>query len=407
MKSGNQLKVLAGIREMRTPFLLAFVGRLPLFMNSAALVLWTGTTGNAAVLGGFYVALLNIGVAVAGPWLGHLADRRGRARALRVTGSVQLVALGVLSFQSPDFVALNAVLCLVAGLATPPISPAIRSAATENRHDHQREAIFTGEAMVGSVFAIAGPLLLSGFILLGGAEIGLAAGAVLSGGAAVWMSFVPVMNVVPRPPEPTEGGAPRFGVFTPLRGRGFRALTVRMLIEAIAGGVEQVAIPAFALALGSAALTGPLWAIAGGVGLAAGAVYAVRTWRMPKETLYCVGVTGLALSYVPPIFADSFVTMALALSAWTILSVPVIATEYELVARTVPERQSNASFAIMTSAAICGTAVGAQIGGFVIAESSYRGAYAFAAVLAGIAAIMSWQSRTLWRARPAPEAVPA
>ncbi|MFI6347328.1 hypothetical protein [Streptomyces sp. NPDC050560] len=408
MKSGNQLRVLAGIRQMRVPFLVAFLGRLPLFMNSAALVLWTGTSGDSAVLGGFYVAALNAGVAVSGPWIGHLADRRGRTTALRLTGVGQLLALGALSFQSPSSVMPNAVLCLLAGLSTPPISPAIRSAAREHQQEHEREAIFTGEALVGSLFAIVGPLLLSGFILLGGPETGLTAGAVLAGGAAVGLSFVRVMRGGTRAPEPGGGpaGAPG-GVLAPLRHRGFRALTVRMLIEAVAGGAEQVAIPAFALTIGSAALTGPLWAISGGIGLAAGAVYAVRTWRMPKETLYCIGVTGLAVSYVPPIFANSFATMVLALSAWTILSVPVIATEYELVTRTVPESQSNASFAIMTSAAICGTAIGAQAGGVVIAHSSYRGAYAFAAVLAIVAALMSWQSRRLWTAGPTADAASA
>lgn len=397
MKTGNQLRVLAAVRWVRLPFLLAFLGRLPLYMTSVALVLWTDAAGRSALLGGFYVAMLNFGVAVAAPWLGHLADRRSRPFALRLTGIVQLLALGALSFQPPSFVPLNAVLCLLTGLSTPPISSALRSMITDRAQDDERDAIFTGEAMVGSLFAILGPLALSGFVLLGGAQTALTAGAVLLGGSAVGLSFLPIMRTVPRAPESGDGHEPgSHGALAPLRQRGFRALTIRMVIAAIAGGVEQVAVPAFAVSIGSAALTGPLWAISGGIGLAAGAAYAVRTWRMPKETLYCIGVTGLAVSYVVPAFAYSFTTMVLALSAGTILAVPVIATEYDLVARTVPETQRNSGFAIMTSAAICGTAIGAQTGGFVIVHSDYRGAFVFAAVLAGLAALMSWRSRRLW-----------
>lgn len=405
-KTGNQLLVLAGIRWMRTPFLLGTLGRLPLYMTSAALVLWTGSEGHSVLLGGFYVAMLNVGVAVSGPWLGYLADRRGRAPALRGTGIVQLLALGTLSFQSPSLVAVNAVLCVVAGVSTPPISSSLRSAAAEHAEGGEREAIFTGEALFGSSFAIAGPLLLSGFILLGGPQMAVGAGAVLSGGSAIALSFLGIMRASGTAPERFDGdGATPGGAFSPLRRRGFRALTLRMVIEGISGGVGQVAVPAFALAIGSAALTGPLWAISGGIGLAAGAVYAVRTWKMPKETLFCLGVTGLAIAYLLPVFAHSFVTMALTLSAGTILAVPVIATEYELIARTVPHTQRNAGFAIMTSAAICGTAIGAELGGVVIVHSNYQGAFAFAALVAGIAALMSWHSRALWSVRPPTPAV--
>ncbi|MGW4562124.1 MFS transporter [Streptomyces sp. NPDC004561] len=407
MKTGNQLRVLASVDWVRLPFLLAFLGRLPLYMTSVALVLWTDAAGRSALLGGFYVAVLNCGVAVAAPWLGHLADRRSRPFALRLTGIVQLLALGTLSLQSPSFVPLNAVLCLLAGLTTPPISSALRSMVTDRAQDGERDAIFTGEAMVGSLFAILGPLALSGFVLLGGAQSALTAGAVLLGGSAVGLSFLPVMRSVPRLPESDDRQEPEsHGALAPLRQLGFRALTVRMVIEAIAGGVEQVALPAFAVSIGSAALIGPLWAISGGIGLAAGAAYALRTWRMPKETLYCIGVTGLAVSYVVPAFANSFTTMVLALSAGTILVVPVIATEYDLVARTVPETQRNSGFAIMTSASICGTAIGAQAGGFVIVHSDYRGAFVFAAVLAGLAALMSWRSRKLWAEPPTTAVAP-
>lgn len=158
MKTGNQLRVLTEVRWVRLPFLLTFVGRLPLFMTSVALVLWTNAAGGSTLLGGFYVVTLNVGVAVAGPWLGHLADRRGRPFALRLTGVVQLLALGALSFQSPSLVAVNAVLCLLAGLSTPPISSALRSVVTDRARGGERDAFFTGEAVVGSLFAVVGPL---------------------------------------------------------------------------------------------------------------------------------------------------------------------------------------------------------------------------------------------------------
>jgi MFS family permease len=408
LKTGNQLRVLAGIRGMRVPFLLGFLGRLPLFMTSAALVLWAGTVGHSVLLGGFYVAVLNVGMAVAGPWLGHLADRRGRTFALRLTGLVQLLSLGVLSFQPPSLVSLGTVLCLLAGLSTPPISSTLRSAAADYAQDQEREAIFTGEAMVGSLFAIAAPLLLSGFVLLGGAQTALTAGAALSSGAAIGLSFLRIMRASTRASEPGDNHESGSGsALAPLRRRGFRTLTIRMLTEAIAGGAEQVAVPTFALAIGSAALTGPLWAISGSIGLATGAMYALRTWQTPKETLYCLGVTGLAASYVLPALADSFATMVLALSAGAVLTVPVMATEYDLVARTVPAAQRNGGFAIMTSAAICGTAIGAQAGGLVIVHSDYRGAFVLAAVVAGVAALLSWRSRRLWSAPMATVALPS
>ena len=170
----TQLEVL---RAPHVPRLLAsgVIGRIPSAIAALAAGLVMRDAGLGYHLVGWAVGAFGAGLAVGGPFLGRIVDRRGQSRVL-VASSLVAAAAFVLVDLADDRWPLIVVAMAVAGFATPPLEPCLRALWPDLVDDDDLDAALSLDAATQELVFIIGPTLVA------------AAAAVINPEAAVWMA---------------------------------------------------------------------------------------------------------------------------------------------------------------------------------------------------------------------------
>ena len=142
----------------------------------------------------------------------------------------------------------------------------------------------TGYALSAVSFpaaTILGPGGVSGRVLAGGPQAGVLPAAGLAAGGGLLFAATPAS----RRWAPAAAAVPRRARRWP--GPGLRTLIAGNLIIGLTAGLCGVAVPATAVALGTAALAG-VFSAAGAAGdLLGGLAYGGRRWRLPETSPRC------------------------------------------------------------------------------------------------------------------------
>ncbi|GAA1698018.1 MFS transporter [Microbacterium sediminicola] len=157
---------MAGYRELlRTPGVARIIAaqltaRLPNGMTSLALLLHieyvTGSYGAA----GLVLAATSVGQAIAGPVTSRWMGRWGMRRVLLLTLAVCVAAIATIAaftLPLPAYIALG----LVAGLATPPVQPAVRTIYPKLVNSRQVTPLYSLDASLQEVIWIVAPVLIT------------------------------------------------------------------------------------------------------------------------------------------------------------------------------------------------------------------------------------------------------
>jgi len=394
---------------LRTPGALAFsaaalVGRLPIAMLGIGTVLLVEDRRGSYALAGLVSASYAVGVAVLGPAVSRLVDRRGQRRVL--PWALALSAAGVLGLVVlVDTGAPTAALLVCAGVMSAASSQL--GACVRARWSHVLRArpgevprAYAWEAVVDEVVFVLGPLVVVVCALLDPA-VGLL--AALGLGAAGTGVFVAMRSTEPpvQPPAPGRGrGA--------LASAGLRTLTVSMLCVGVLFGTVEVSMVAFAEERGSSAAAGLLLALLAGGSAAAGLVYGVVHWRASARRRYLVGTAVLAVGLLPLLLAPTVGWMApAALLAGFAIS-PTLIVAFGLVEELVPVSARTEGFSWLNSGLGVGVAGGFAASGAVADGAGARAAFLVAlggALAAGGVALVG--RRTLLPPRAAAGAVRA
>ncbi len=397
------MKYIALLREpyIRWPLLFAFIGRIPLYVVNLALVLWA-VKGGSYVISGLLVGVFNVGGAIGGVVTAGMADHKGASRTLAVTGVVQCVCLVLLGTVGLRAVALAMVLVFAAGFATPPISSVIRNYWSSLPEAHVDPA-YAVESVVGELLSIVGPLVLSAVLVFSDSAQALVVSGFLVLIGSVLLGMTNGIREFTVPREGSEGTAKRtlhdtlVQSLRMFRNKGFTGLVVRRMLEAVSNGAFDVAIPAFAIWLGSEVYSGSLYSALGVGSILGGLVYGLRKWRMPKEQIYCWGLLLSAIGMALPLLAFNYLSMSVALAIGALSFAPVVAVEYSLISRTSSVSHRSQGFAWMTTAGVAGSAIGSQAAGIVTTYWGWRATFGVAAAVAFIAALLAWPMRRYWK----------
>jgi MFS family permease len=157
------------------------LGRLHESMISFGVIMLVTHQGSYAEAG-VVMAAYGAGGIVAGPVASRLADRHGHVRVLLVTAVAFAGAVLVMAFSGGGLRTL-AILGVVAGLCTPPLTPAVRSVLPRLVAPDRRLTAFALESTLQEVIFVAGPVLAGAVALAGGPRTALvvAAAATLLG----------------------------------------------------------------------------------------------------------------------------------------------------------------------------------------------------------------------------------
>ena len=206
------------------PFVASVVARIPIATAPLGLVLLVRDLRDSYSLAGLVTGVFAVGLAFGSPWWGRLMDRHGQPRVIVTTASssaLLLLALTAATAAPAVPAAVLLVLALLAGIAFPPLSPAMRTTWRVVVSDPRarRRGYALDAAAVESIF-VGGPLLLSVLLQLDVAVLPLVVTAALLAGGSLAYARTPGARTRPprRPPAPRRSSGPRRA-----RRRGTRA----------------------------------------------------------------------------------------------------------------------------------------------------------------------------------------
>ena len=364
---------------LRTPGALAFsvaalVGRLPIAMLGIGTVLLVEDRRDSYALAGLVSAAYAGGVAVLGPGLSRLVDRRGQrqvlpwALVLSAVGVLGLVALA--GTQAPTAVLLAC--AAVMSASSSQLGACVRARWSCVLRDRPAEVAraYAWEAVVDEVVFVLGPLVVVLCALLDPA-FGLLAALAL--GTAGTLAFLALRSTEP-PVQPVVPGRGLGALASP----GLRTLTVSMLCVGVLFGTVEVSMVAFAEERGSPAAGGLLLALVAGGSATAGLVYGALHWRASARRRYLLGTAFLTAGLLPLLVAPSVGWMApAALLAGFAIS-PTLIVAFGLVEELVPVSARTEGFSWLNSGLGVGVAGGFAVAGAVAEGASARTAFVVA-----------------------------
>ncbi|MEU1688971.1 MFS transporter [Micromonospora sp. NPDC005707] len=334
--------------------------------------------GMSYAAAGGVAAALTAGVALGGPLLGRLIDRRGLRTVLLATVGVQAVfwlSVPIL----PYGILLGA--AFAAGLLMVPAQLVTRQAITAMTTTGQRRAAFALESVQGELSYMVGPAV----VILGAATMspGLVAwgvgAAIVAGGAGIALLNPPLRTEDEADPG-TAGRPPRREW---LGARMIAVLTMAFGATMLLSGVD-LAIVATLREAGQVSWAAVVVAVFGVASVAGGLIYGAQSRPLPTWLL--LGLLGLVT--IPAGLAHDWRWLCVAVVGAGLLTAPTLATVADAVSRLAPASVRGEATGLQSSALSAGFALGSPIVGLAIDVSVPAGGFA-AAGLAGLAAALA------------------
>ena len=332
----------------------ALVGRLPNGMVPVALVLFARDSGSGFGRAGLLTAAYSLGCCLGGPALSRVMDLRGQPVALVAGGVVSSAMLAALPW-SPG--ALAFAVALVAGLATPPLEPALRTLWPSVLAPRQVPSAFALDAAAQELVFVLGPLVVL-LAQLTGPGGGLVAAAVVGLAGTAWF----VASRASRSWTPPVHEARHWA--GPLRSRPLVVLYGAVLLVGVTIGVPAVALVAYAESVGSRGLAPWLVAANAFGALLGGVGYSPRApHREPRRDLL-LGLVVIVVSYAALAAVPAQRPLMVLLTVLSGVGLPVVLTcVFQLVDRLAPVGTTTEAFAWLISAFLVGSSVGAAVAG--------------------------------------------
>lgn len=384
---------------MRGPVVASLLARLPIAMVGLSLLLYVErTTGSFAVAGMVSAAALT-GVALGSVVQGRLMDRFGPTRPLLgVTGLFAFfVTVSVLAVEAGASVFVLVPLALGVGATEPMVGSASR-ALWERMvpAGPTRMAGYAYEAISMEVFFILGPGLAGLLLAAPWAGTGVVVGAVLMVVGALWFAF----NAVVRAWGPVvQAPRPLLGAFAY---PGMRTVALAALGFGVTIGFVEVAVPAFAKAVGQPSMGGlmlSLWSISSVV---FGVLYGMRPWPRPMHLRLPVLLGGFALLAFLLAIPATLIGLGVALFFVGTLITPQSTAHSAAIEQVTPNGMAAEAFGWVITSVTIGLAIGQGLSGQLIEHFGTRPAFVASGVAGLLIALAVWLLRgTVQRGVPA------
>ena len=367
------------------------VGRLHESMIAFGVILVVTAQGSYADAG-WVLAAYGAGGIVAAPLAARLADRLGHGPVLLATGVGHALAVLALARGVGPMMPV----AVLAGLLTPPLTPALRSTLPRLVGDELRLTAFALESTIQEVVFVAGPLVAAATAWLAGPRAALVAAAV-----ATVVGVVGYVLAVGRAGVPVaETGAADGAVseMAPSAPSDRAGLANREVVRLLVGGVGFLLVLSVAAVAIVAAVSGPSARAGSGVllgltslgSMLGGLVFGARarTPALPRRFAWLAA--GLALTAAAaPVAATPLGTVALgaAALAYGTTIAPVGTVLFGRLSQVAGASRATEAFGWMGAAMGVGGVLGDASGGWLVTVSPVL-ALGFAAVLALVVATL-------------------
>lgn len=331
----------------------------------------TGSFGIAgAVAGGF-----TLGLALAGPFVGRLVDRRGPrpvlipAALISTTALLMIVVLGEAGAGAPALVAAS----VVTGASTPPISGVLRGSwPALITADQMTTAYIFDSILIDTVF-VTGPLLTAILAATLGPSEALVAAAALGLLGTIWFVTEPAIRnlALTRAEHHTRAGA--------MASPTIRLLAFTGVPVGASFGALDVALPAFGASHGSSALGGVFTAAVAAGSVVSAFVYSARPMILGDLRQACVRLAiAQPLLSVPLLLAPAVgpqIVLAMIAGSY---AAPTFTVRSRAAQISMPPGTGTEAFTWLLLAVMVGFSGGAALAGPLVEAGGWRAGIAVA-----------------------------
>ena len=375
--------------SVRYLYAASVVGRLPIGMcGLAILLLVQGARGSFAAAGattGAYVA----GLAVVAPALGRFIDRQGPRVALLVCSLLFPASLAALiaAVLKGAPAALVFACAAVAGATFPPITVCMRTFLRQRFADEAALATaYSVDSVLIEVMFIAGPMLVALLIAVASPAIAVACAAACAFvGVQLFLRAAALREW--RIERRTAGS-----LLGPLAEPRFIALVMIVACYAIAFGLAEIGVAAYAAEAERPALAGVFLGVMSAGSAFGGLAYGSRHWHIPLARQFSATLAVMGVGLLPLALPWHIGAFAVFSTLGGIVMAPALIIQSMLVAKTARPQHATEAFTWATSALLAGVGTGMALGGALVeywrSPAAFCAAAAAAIVAAGAACLL-------------------
>lgn len=350
--------------------------RFPSGMLSLAFLLHVEQQTGSYGLAGLVLAATSIGQAIAGPLTSRLMGRFGMRRVLVLTLIVCVAAITVIALIPPIMPAYLA-LGFVAGLATPPVQPAVRTIYPKMVNSRQLTPLFSLDASAQEIIWVVGPVVTTFVSTQIGTVWGILLAAVLMVGGGAWFIASPELGRV-RIPRSKRA----FGVVLK-RPAVLLGTIVGFLLIGATAAIEAGVVAVFGHDGAEAGLVLAIFSIGSLVGGLSFGSIPLGPWAMTRRMFIVFFGTALAA------FVMDFWWLSATLFIAGIGIAPVLTVIFATVSSSVKFSDTAEAYGWIGTGQLIGAALGSALAGFFIDGYGAVGAFWIAGAFALVGVVVA------------------
>jgi len=352
----------------------ALIGRMPISMDSLALIFIVVAVSDSYALAGALSAVASITISIATPFWSRLADRIGqRKMVLRV---VPLKILGLSLFialvmnEAPVWTWFaSIILAELAAINTGGLvrrrwlhvlSPDKSTTAEDETDKHVVNTAYSYEALMDEIVFIVGPITATACATSIAPAAGLIAGMILM---SIGLPLFAMQRATEPPPSPVRVKDPHPPVI------GIPIVQAIALATTLTGGffgAIAITVVGFAESEGQKSYSGLLLGLWASGSAVMAIINGLIKWKTSYAGRFLIFLTALTIFSIPFIFVDSILGLAIALFFNGFAIAPLIVNAYGVVQEAVPSEQITESFTWVVAGMPLGGAIASALGGWVI-----------------------------------------
>jgi len=352
----------------------ALIGRMPISMDSLALIFIVVAVSDSYALAGALSAVASIVISIANPFWSRLADRIGqrkmllRAVPLKILGLSLFIAL-VMNGAPVWTWFVSIILAELASINTGGLvrrrwlhvlSPDKSTTDEDEADKHVVNTAYSYEALMDEVVFIVGPITATACATSIAPAAGLIAGMILM---SIGLPLFAMQRATEPPPSPVRVKDPHPPVI------GIPIVQAIALATTFTGGffgAISITVVGFAESQGQKSYSGLLLGLWASGSAVMAIINGLIKWKTSYTGRFLIFLSSLTLLSIPFVFVDSILGLAVALFFNGFAIAPLIVNAYGIVQEAVPSEQITESFTWVVAGMPLGGAISSALGGWVI-----------------------------------------
>lgn len=335
------------------------VGRIPVAMNTVALVFLISTVRDSFLLAGIASSIYTLCGAIVGPRIGRRADRIGTRPVLLPITFINISSILAIVYFSSRSIPLLLIFSALAGASMPSFGSYTRTRWSRSIEDKRELGVALSlESVADETAFVIGPALAGFLFALYGPDSPLLAGLLFTLAGGIGLAITSFDHHRSEVHEEIHGGL--------LKITYVKSLLASLVALGLLFGSNFVVILAVAKENGRAA-DGGLWVGLYPIGsLVAGLVYGFTNWKSRSALRYTLALAFMTLSTSAILFFQDIDTIAFFIILSGIGIAPTLIAANEQLKELVPLRRLNEAFSLLGASLQIGITLGSALSGALV-----------------------------------------